>query len=92
MIFHKYSGFSHLSGVRCEFSGEKVKLFVGKIKKWAEFKVTFNRKTGEAVEEESAEGQSEEEVSEEQPAEGGSENQTEEESERRGISLKKLCQ
>ena len=47
MIFHKYSGFSHLSGGRCEFSGEKVKLFVGKIKKWAEFKVTFNRKTGE---------------------------------------------
>ena len=26
MIFHKYSGFSHLSGGRCEFSGEKVKL------------------------------------------------------------------
>ena len=26
MIFHKYSGFSHLSGGRCEFSGKKVKL------------------------------------------------------------------
>ena len=36
MIFHMYSGFSHLSGGRCEFSGEKVKLFVGKIKKWAD--------------------------------------------------------
>ena len=36
MIFHKYSGFSHLYREEGKnFSGEKVKLFVEKITKWA---------------------------------------------------------